>query len=462
MKRNFFKQNLNKILVILIIIAISLISFIGIYWYKDGRYKNILPEYDLGMNLKGYRTLTAIVDDSTNEIIKDKDGNVVESATDEEITQNGYTKEAVPVNNQDVLNTENYKKTKKIIEDRLKDLKVSGYEVRLDENTGTIVLNLAEDEKTDYIISGILGKGTFELKDEETKEVLIGKENVKKVSLISGTSSTGTTGTYLNIEFNKEGKKKLAEISEKYVSTTAEDGTKTEKKAGVYIDDNSILASTFSQKITNGILQLSIGSSSSDNAKSIISAKITAAEVNNETMPIVYKAEGSNYIQQYISKDTQKLLLGALVIIMVVIMLILVFKYKKGLKGLLAAILYIGNLATLLLVLRIANVEISVEGIFAIIAIQIINYILTKMILDKVQKNGDKRELVDKTIVEFAFKIIPLYVISIVFTLMSYLPIYSFGNVMFWGLSIVLLYNIVFSRIVLTNNGDMEVKKDEK
>lgn len=451
MKKKFIKQNLNKILVILIIIAISLISFIGIYSKKDGRYQNILSDYTLGMNLKGYRTITLSVDDSTNEIIKDKDGNIIESATDEEIAENGYTKEEVPVNSQEVLNEENYRKTKEIIEKRLEKLEVSGYELRLDNKTGTMVLNLVEDEKTDYIISGIVGKGTFELKDEETDEVLIGKEHIKKASINYSNTSTNATSVYLNIEFDKEGKSKLAEVSETYVSSTSEDGTEVEKKAGIYIDGSSILSSTFDEKITNGQIQLSIGSSNGDNTKSITSAKITVAEINTETMPIEYTAEGSNYISLNISKDTQKILLGIAVIAMTIILLILIFRYKKGLKGMLAAISYIGETAVFLLVLRLLKIEISIEGIFAIIAIQIINYIITQMILKKVQQNNDKKEI-DKTILKFFFKIIPLYVISVVFTFISYLPIYSFGMVMFWGLSIILLYNMLFSKILLTNN----------
>lgn len=448
MKKNFFKQNLNKILVILIIIAISLISFIGIYWKNGVKYQDILPKYNLGMNLKGYRTITLSVDKSTNDIIKDKDGKVIESATEEEITKNGYTKEAVPVNKEEVFTKENYKKTKKIIEDRLEKIEVSGYEVRLDEETGTIVLNIAENKETDYVLSGIIGEGKFEFKDEETKEVLIGKEHVKKVSVQYAATSPTTTNVYLDIEFDKEGKKKLAEISEVYVSTTAEDGSKTDKKAGIYIDDHSILSSVFNEKITNGRLKLSIGNSTSDSSKAAISAKITAAEINTETMPIVYTAEGSNYIEEYTSKNNQKILLGLVIVIITIIVLSLTFRYKKGLKGLLASILYIGCMATLLLVLRITNVEISIEGIFAIIAAQIINYILMTMIL---KKDDGTKETIDKTIIKFVFRIIPLYIISVVFTFISYLPIYSFGMAMFWGLSVILLYNILFAKVLLTN-----------
>ena len=451
MKKEFIKQNLNKILVILVIITISLISFIGIYSKEDGKFKNILPDYTLGMNLKGHRTIKLSVDERTNEVIKDKDGNIIESASDEEIEQNGYTKEEVPTNSPDVLNEENYRKTKKIIEERLEELEVSGYELRLDEKTGKMVLNLVEDENTDYMISGVVGKGTFEIKDEETGEVLIGKEHIRKATITYSNPSNYRTSVYLNIIFDKEGKEKLAEISETYVSSTSEDGTEVEKKVGIYVDDTSILSSTFNEKITNGQISLTIGSSSGTNTRTMTSAKITAAEINTDTMPIEYTADESNYIQITIPQNTQKILLGIAIAAMIIISVILMIRYKKGLKGLLAAISYIGETAVFLLVLRLTKVEISIEGIFAIIAIQIINYILIEMILKNTEKNDNKKEI-DNTIIKFFLRIIPLYVISVVFTFISYLPIYSFGMVMFWGLSVILLYNMLFSKILLTNN----------
>lgn len=456
MKGNFIKQNLKKVLVILLIIAISLISFIGIYWKKDGRYQNILSDYNLGMNLKGYRAVRLKVDDSTKEIIKDKDGNIIESATEEEITQNGYTKEEVPVNSQDVLTEENYKKIKEILEKRFEMLEVPGYEIRLDNETGAIVLNIVEDTNTDYMISGAVAKGTFEVRDEETGEVLIGKEHLKKVSMQYGTlATTAQTAVYLNIEFDKEGKEKLAQLSETYVTTTAEDGTTTEKKIAIYIDDTNFLSTSFDEKITDGIIQLSVGYSSGEDMQAINGAKITVAELNTETMPIEYVAEENNYINLENSENKSEVLI-AVGIVLILIMLII--KHKN--KGILAAISYIGQAATFLLLLRLLKIEISIEGIFSIIAVQIINYVLIDMILKNLQKNNNKKEI-DNAILKFFFTIIPLYIISVVFTFISYLPIYSFGMVMFWGLSVVLLYNMLFSKILLTNNKEVEVEDEE-
>ena len=94
---------------------VTAISFGGIYIQNKGRMSNIIPEYSLGMDLQGSRKLGVIVDDSTNEVIYDKDGNVV---TEE--GEDTTTKEE-PVNPEEVLTKENFEKTKEIINKPLQE-----------------------------------------------------------------------------------------------------------------------------------------------------------------------------------------------------------------------------------------------------------------------------------------------------------------------------------------------------
>ena len=65
-------------LIILTIILLSMISFIGIYMQDKNQIKNIMPEYLLSRDLKGYRRVELKVSDEIAETIKyDKDGNVL-------------------------------------------------------------------------------------------------------------------------------------------------------------------------------------------------------------------------------------------------------------------------------------------------------------------------------------------------------------------------------------------------
>ena len=49
---------LNILLMVLIILLISIISFAGIYVQKQASMKNAIPDYKLGINLKGYRAIS--------------------------------------------------------------------------------------------------------------------------------------------------------------------------------------------------------------------------------------------------------------------------------------------------------------------------------------------------------------------------------------------------------------------
>ena len=115
------EKKLKMTLIILLIILISIISFAGIFIRDTKFMKNLIPSYQLGMDLDGYRAVTIAVNDDTEKVYYDKDGNEVE-----EETKDGYSKD-IPINSEDVLTKDNYLKTKQIIEKRLDDLNIPEY-----------------------------------------------------------------------------------------------------------------------------------------------------------------------------------------------------------------------------------------------------------------------------------------------------------------------------------------------
>ena len=128
-------------------------------------------------------------------------------------------------------------------------------------------------------------------------------------------------------------------------------------------------------------------------------------------------------------------------------------KYKS--KGLLVGISYIGLAALYLLLVRYANVVISVESIFGIAIILILNFIFTSMLLNKIRKNikENKENVVNKSTVEtykkFFNRIIPICAITIAFCFIKWIPISSFGMISFWGLLMIAVYNVVITRYLL-------------
>ena len=259
-------RKLGKILTVLCIIAICLISFVGIFVSKQGQLKNVLPEYRFGMNLTGGRVSKFNISDETQEIIYDDQGNVTQDGTNEDGSlKEGYRKETKPVNAEDILNSNNYQKAKKIMETRLKNMGISEYLVKLNEETGELLIEIPEDTNTDQTLSSLTYVGKFEIKDSDTKEVLLDNKDVKHASVVYGSTSSGTV-VYLSVEFGKEGKQKLEDITKTYISTTDEEGNTNTKKVTINLDNDQLIETYFGEENTNGILQLSVGSATTDSS----------------------------------------------------------------------------------------------------------------------------------------------------------------------------------------------------
>ncbi len=490
-KRRERKENKMKTIktttIILGIILITMISIIGIYTQKANQMKNNIKEYTYAMDLKGERNIKLSVSTETEEVIKDSEGNIVKEATEEEIEQKGYKKEQIAKNGQDILTVENYKKTKERIEKRLKKLGVENYIVSVNEENGEILVKIPEDKITDTIVSNINTIGKLEIIDTETKEVLINNEDVKTSSVMYNNTQNGTA-VYLEIAFNKEGKKKLEEISKTYVkteninntenNTTAENATEestenkvenstTESKTNetsteevkqitMKIDDTEIMTTSFDNPITTGKIQLSVGTIATDNNKLqeyISQAREIATILDSGNLPIKYDISKNEYILSSIEKQDITKIIIIVAIVAVIGIIALIVKYKSN--GLLAGISYVGLVAIYMLLIRYANVAISIESIFGIISILVLNYIFVKVLLSNIDKIKEEKienkvnKATSKTYSKFFIRIIPICIMTVVFCFIKWIPISSFGMIAFWGLLLIAIYNLVITRTLL-------------
>lgn len=452
-------QLVTKILAVALIVAIA---FIGIYVQKQNRMENIVKDYDLGMNLKGARVITLNVSDETKETIKDSNGNIIEEANKEEGAN--YTTETQPVNSEEVLTLDNYNKSKQVIEKRLDKLGVNDYTIKLEENSGKMIIEIPENNETDHIISNVSEVGKFEIVDSENKtKVLMNNSDIKKANVLYNTTESGTS-VYLNIEFNKEGTNKLKDISTQYATveennttsesteTNEEDQNKTkeeQKKITMQIDGSTMVTTSFPETMENGSIQLSMGTPSKDEKTlndSIENATTISTLLDTGNLPIEYTIDGNEYIKAGYNMDTVMKVLVAVVAIIGVALIVLMIKYKKA--GIIASISYIGMCAIYLLLVRYTNVTITLEGISAIVLIFVLNYIFNYKLLHQTKacEKDDVKDAIKHTYKDFFIKIIPICILSIVFCFISWTPIASFGMAMFWGLALMAIYNIIVSR----------------
>lgn len=492
---------LRKILAILVVVLIAIVSFVGIYTKKLNKYENILPDYQLGMDIKGSKIITIKVDDSTEKKTYDKDGNLVEDddstsaqvvnaeGTETETTEEnaeGNTTVEEPVNKEEVLTKENYEKCKKIIEKRLESLNILEYTVRQDTTTGEITVQIPDDSKAEMALSALPTKGKFEIVDADTNEVLMDNSDLKETTagLATTTNSSGTPYYVVSIQigFNGKGKDKLTEITKNYstqtnttvsenttdgsdTNTTASenttDGTDTnttngetakEKKIKLKIDDETVLETSFGQVLTGGVLQLTMGnenSTTSEITENLTSSTSLAARLNSGEMPIVYTLDKNVYEASDITVQDIQLVLIVLASIFAVLLIVMAIKYKKN--GILCIFSNIGFVASLLLLVRLSNVVLTIEGITTITLAVILNYIFTWALL-KAYKNKKEGNAFSDVMLKSVNIIIPLIIASIVFTFSSWLPIASCGMVGIWAIILWIICSFTLTKTLAKNN----------
>lgn len=464
------KKTVKIVTIVLVIMLIILISFFGIFKQNLNSMKNIIPDYKLGTEFEGTRNFKFVVDTTESEktVYYDSEGNVVENV-DENTDTSAYTseKKVVKANEDDVLTKENYEKTKKIMQERLKKLKVSEYDIRLNNEDGSILVSIPQNDDTDTIYNVVGSAGKLEIVDKDTDEVLMDNSQLKKAEVVYNTTSTGTT-VYLQLNFNKEGKDKLREISNIYVSkevpkesstdttdtTESTDTTTTETETKIsYVkvnfDGSTLITTYFGEQMNDGVLQIPISqelTSTETIAKFIDSTNVIASMLNTGKLPISYTLENDNFIKSDITADTKNIAICAFEIVTAVLAVYMIIKYGK--KGILAAIIHIGYIALLLLGLRYTNVIITISGLTAFVMITLVNYAFLFTLLKKMKEAKDSPDVFGITLKDLIIKIVPIIIVSVLFTVMSNAQVASFGMILFWGILIMLVYNLVFTRTI--------------
>ena len=465
-KKNIMK-GIKILTIVLAIILVSMVSFFGVYVQNKNIMENKVADYQYAMDLNGARTIKLEINEEESD---------------------------------DVKTEENYKTAKSVIEKRLKTVGVQEDNISVNTSTGAITIEIPENTSTDSVVSNLNTTGKFEIIDTETEEVLLNNDDIKSSSVLYNTISAGTT-VYLEIAFNKEGKEKLNEISRTYVPadettentttnetatndvtvnevTTNETSNETttnevttneatteetnsddeakEKTITMKIDDEEIMTTSFDEPLTTGVIQLSVGSATTDTTTLqdyITQAQNVATVLDSGKLPIKYDITKNQYVLSNIEQQDLLYIALAVSIITLIGIIILIIKYKTN--GLLAGIAYIGLAAIYMLIIRYANVTISIPSIFATIAMLILNYIFTIMLLKniKINKEEQKENAVNKatskTYIDFFIRIIPVCIIVIAFCFIQWTPISSFGMISFWGLAIIAIYNAIITRYLL-------------
>jgi len=160
--------------------------------------------------------------------------------------------------------------------------------------------------------------------------------------------------------------------------------------------------------------------------------------ISSGRYPVGYEIVENRFIHSDITEKHMTYFAIGIAITMLITFVIFTIAYKG--KGFLASISFVGFISILLLIVRYTNVSISIEGIAAIILTIIINIRINQILITE-GRNVNYKEL--------ALNIAPVAIITIVFCFAGWSNLSSFGMIMFWGLTLIAVYNLIVTKTLL-------------
>lgn len=444
MKKNY---TLKLVLAMLIVVLVSLVSFVGVY-----KGKNLLKDYSLGKDFEQRKVATFSVvekenttsnEESTTEETTEESAegsteetteNSTEQTTETETEENTQTTtEQAPMSEEDKI--KEYKNSKNIISKRLTSMNSEEYDIRLDNQTGKLIIEVPSDMDSNYLYE-VVAKGKAQILNQSTNEVIVDSNGFKQASATLDTTTYTTPMVLLNIKFNKDAKNALKNANPNYTNS---EGTEEAATFAFTLDGETLYSDTSSNFIEagkTGELELVLGQGSE--GKEIeeyyqtalaLTAIIKTGEISTE-----YQLESLELVSSNINIKTIVIIA---IIIGVLMLVFAIYKFKR--KGILPVISLVGLLATTLLVLRYTNVKITLFTILGLAIIVLINYIF-------ILKNLGSQKSFKDDFIEILNIIIPCIIVAVVFCCAPYLQLASFGMTIFWGIIVMCIYNIIITR----------------
>ena len=455
MKKNY---TLKITLTMLFVVLVSLVSFVGVY-----KGKNLIKGYSFGKDFNGHKVAIFSVkkenttENTSNENTTDEkttnentatenttdekttnENTVAENATDENTTNENKTGENDKNNENDIK--KKYEISKNVINKRLAYLNANEYDIRLNEDDGTIAIDVPSDMNSSYI-GEIISKGKIQIKNTSTSEVIVDSNGFKDASAKINTTSSNYSKPIieLNIKLTEDAKNIMKNANTKY---TDSEGKESDATFELNIDGTSLYsdsAPSFVSTAKNGLLNLVFGQSDTGDGieENYKSAQILVSLIKYGELPVEYEAKSINIVSSDIK--LKEIIIFAIIVASVMI-IYAIFKFRK--KAILPMLSLIGLCATILLIIRYTNVTITLFTILGIALVMIANYIF-------VIKNLKNEKDFKQNFKDLFRCSIPVILIAIVFCCAPYMQLSTLGMSLFWGIIASYVYNVIITRVLL-------------
>lgn len=452
MKKNY---TLKIVLAMLFVVLVSLVSFVGVY-----KGKNLLKEYSLGKDFSDKKVVTfSVKEDATTE---EQNTENEEANSEEQNTENGTnetnTTEQNTENSTEEQNNEKeeanseeqknenvqtneqkeYKNSKNIIEKRLAAMNSEEYDIRLNERTGNLVIEVPSDMDASYL-SEIVSKGKAQILNQSTNETIIETNGFKNASTRIDSTSYAKPVVLLSIKFTNDAKKTFKNVNTKY---TDSEGKESEATFAFTLNGETLYSDTaesFANTAKNGSLELVLGQEDDEEnlEADYQSALALVSIINSGEISTDYKLESVKIVSSNINIKTIIIIAAIIGLIMLIYA---IYKVKK--KGILPVLSLIGLVATILLVLRYTNVKITLFTILGLAVIVLSNYIL-------ILKTLSNDKTFKQNFIEMLNILVPCLIVAVVFCCSPYLQLATMGMTIFWGIIVMFIYNAIITRILI-------------
>lgn len=426
-------NTLKTILIILIIILLGLVSFGGIYVTNLNSMSNVVRDYNYGMDFSKKLLIgLKVAEDEKEELDSTENTEQVATETPEEV---------------ETISRADVNSAKQKIKNRLKAIGVEEFYVRANYTDGSMLLELPNDINTDFL-SDVIAVGDFQIKDSD-ENVLAGSDVIKDVNYKLDRTSYSVPCVVIDMHFKNDFVQNLVANQNNYLPTTNEEGNVAEKTISLQIDGSEIYSDDATTlidqiKLSNSLsLYLGQANATEEELQDYYnSAASLATIIKDGKMPLEYTIELTDVA-------TSNLSINSVIIVGIAILGIAtiwaIYKYKT--KGVMAIISLIGYVALMLLLIRYTNIIIAFEGIFAISLIFGIEYVFNlKFIANSINTKEKMSKTYSKTLMQFVNVFVVSFIIAIVFSMQTWIPIKSFGTIMFWGMVVMVAYNYLVTK----------------
>ena len=440
--------------VTLFVVLLTVIAFCGTYKKQNNVWKKSIKEFNYGIELGNIRELRYVVDSSEEEknVYVDENGNILgevkeaeqgsEEAKEVEKPEFATEKRKIKANEENVKTKENFEKAKKIIQKRLENENVYEYNIRLDEITGELILEVPNDDESIPVAhTAVTALGEIEIIDDQTGVVLLNRDDIKSVKSGVFQAETGYQ-TSIQFYFNEQGTEKLKDITNKYREVVNDAGDSTIYGIAVNVDGQTISKTYFSEEISNGVLPIQVGQASTDANEinsQIAEVERIVFEINQERLPIAYTINSDTLIESRITFADIKIAVIVFLVLVLAISIVLVIKFK--LKGFIASVVGLGFISLLNLLVRYVGIYVTLNSTISFLSIVVLNYLFITKILVDLKENENIKEVFINVMKKYYLAIVPVIIIAIVFTFVSNIAISSIGMILFWGLLLQVFYN---------------------